>query len=359
MVAEGENVATSRPPPGIAQSPAEFHIDPPLASPPPHQLAPPTHRITKIQHRTSIPSEFQHIDDLTISDLDSYGEQHEEHSTMASESAVFSPPARSLDSSTVAIPETTIGNKGLIRFRSNASQLPHEVRTLLAGGIAGMMAKSVVAPVDRIKILYQVSATKFHWYSVPLVVRNIIRNEGYAALWKGNLATMIRVFPYSGIQFATFDQCKAYILKHRQRSDAAKPGLTPGESLQAGMIAGAVSVLCTYPLDLARSQLAVLKHKRHVDTTKNIGLIGILRENYQQRGLIRGLFRGVLPTLAGILPYSGIAFALNEQGKREVRVFDIVVAAPVYKLLPLGPCQASSLTPPPCFGSPRRHPLDS
>jgi Mitochondrial carrier protein len=34
---------------------------------------------------------------------------------------------------------------------------------------------------------------------------------------------------------------------------------------------------------------------------------------------IRGLFRGLMPTVIGILPYSGIAFALNEQGKRKVR----------------------------------------
>jgi hypothetical protein len=31
-----------------------------------------------------------------------------------------------------------------------------------------------------------------------------------------------------------------------------------------------------------------------------------------------GLFRGLSPTVLGIIPYSGIAFALNEQGKRKV-----------------------------------------
>jgi solute carrier family 25, member 42 len=34
---------------------------------------------------------------------------------------------------------------------------------------------------------------------------------------------------------------------------------------------------------------------------------------------MRGLFRGITPTMLGILPYSGIAFSLNEQGKREIR----------------------------------------
>jgi solute carrier family 25, member 42 len=93
-----------------------------------------------------------------------------------------------------------------------------------------------------------------------------------------------------------------------------KWGLTPLESLLAGMVAGTVSVICTYPLDLARAQLAVLKKT----STSNQGFVGVLKENYG-RGGMAGLFRGISPTLLGILPYSGIAFALNEQGKQEVR----------------------------------------
>jgi hypothetical protein len=92
-------------------------------------------------------------------------------------------------------------------------------------------------------------------------------------------------------------------------------GLTPVESFYAGMIAGAVSVTLTYPLDLVRSQLSVLRHKTD---GKNIGFVEIMAENYHSRGFV-GLFRGVTPTLFGILPYSGIAFLLNEQGKRKIQ----------------------------------------
>jgi hypothetical protein len=35
---------------------------------------------------------------------------------------------------------------------------------------------------------------------------------------------------------------------------------------------------------------------------------------------VAGLFRGITPTLLGILPYSGIAFTFNEQGKRKVGI---------------------------------------
>jgi hypothetical protein len=215
--------------------------------------------------------------------------------------------------------------------------LPKEARNLLAGGFAGMTAKTVVAPLDRIKILYQVSSAHYHIRDVPRVAKNIIDNEGITALWKGNFATMIRIFPYSGIQFMVFDRIKSVILvrdhqyaatQRQQRQLASsslsprkstrerkKYGLTALESLGAGMTAGTISVIFTYPLDLARAQLAVIRRHRH---HPNRGFALLLKENYSQRGFA-GLFRGMTPTLLGIIPYSGIAFALNEQTRREVR----------------------------------------
>lgn len=204
--------------------------------------------------------------------------------------------------------------------------LPIEVRNLLAGGLAGMIAKSFVAPIDRIKIIYQVSSAPFYLRSVPRVAWNIIQTEGTAALWKGNTATMIRVFPYSGIQFMVFSKFKSYFLNKqqiRQKNQLSneKHGMSPLESLLGGSCAGAVSVLMTYPLDLARTQLAIVKKKKS-DTfasgeSKNVGFTEILASNYRKGGL-KGLFRGITPTFLGILPYSGIAFTINEQTKRQI-----------------------------------------
>ena len=177
------------------------------------------------------------------------------------------------------------------KLKEDILKLPKEIRNIFAGGIAGMVAKSVVAPFDRIKILYQISSAEFHIWKVPGVAKRIIKTEGLSALWKGNLATMIRVFPYSGIQFMVFDRCKTFLLKEQEREyrlskkdniHAIKPrwGLSPLESLFSGMTAGAISVVCTYPLDLTRAQLAVLRRKKH---EVNIGFIGTLRENHTKR----------------------------------------------------------------------------
>lgn len=191
--------------------------------------------------------------------------------------------------------------------------LPQEVTNLVAGGIAGMFAKTAVAPMDRIKILYQVTSTPFHIRHVPSVVGRIVKEEGFYALWKGNTVSMIRVVPYAGIQFMVFNKCKSYLLSlHKEeeevtvtpirgggrgggRGDGGKHNshnnfkaqskrdrkwdLTPVESLAAGSTAGALSVIFTYPLDLTRAQLAVMKsHKGK----KNVGFIGVLFGNYSK-----------------------------------------------------------------------------
>lgn len=210
---------------------------------------------------------------------------------------------------TASEPTTTSTVQSL---KQSLHALPKEIRNILAGGLAGMAAKTVVAPVDRIKILYQVSSTPFELRKVPTVARHIIQQEGsIAALWKGNTATLIRVFPYAGIQFMVFERCKSYcVARHADK----RQGLSPLESLMGGMIAGTVSVMSTYPLDLVRTQLAVLKKEQaHSNTVATV-----MSRVYQQQGTT-GLFRGIVPSVIGILPYSGIAFALNEQGKRKVR----------------------------------------
>lgn len=211
--------------------------------------------------------------------------------------------------------------------------IPNEVKHLIAGGISGMLAKTIVAPIDRIKILYQVTATPFRLRDVPKVAMKICEEEGISALWRGNTATMVRVFPYAGIQFMIFNKIKEIfvdnsenealkrsnanvndvILKRiatKQRLDDKKWGMKPLESLFAGSMAGATSVLMTYPLDLTRAQLAVSKGN-------GSGFVKVLCSNYSNGG-VTGLFQGITPTLLGMLPYAGVAFTINEQSKRQI-----------------------------------------
>jgi len=148
---------------------------------------------------------------------------------------------------------TDVKNAPSVPGVTNTASLKNNLRNLVAGGIAGMLAKTCVAPIDRIKIMYQITATKFHLRDIPHVARGIVKAEGFTALWKGNVATLIRVFPYSGVQFMVYDRCKHYFLMKKQEGHdlhgsnrtGIKHHLTPSESLLSGSFAGCVSVLVT------------------------------------------------------------------------------------------------------------------
>eukprot|EP00903_Cladosiphon_okamuranus_P019155 g17618.t1 len=194
------------------------------------------------------------------------------------------------------------------------------LKRVVAGGLAGMLAKSVVAPVDRVKILFQVTNEKFSFKKAEKLFQDILALEGPAGLWKGNSATMIRVFPYAGTQFMMFDSLKRWALQRKTRRDPnAEQRLSNMESLMSGSFAGATSALVTYPLDLARARLAVGHVRKLGGRRRTMGVPELLKVVVRQDGF-KALYRGVTPSLLGIIPYAGIAFSINEQAKHKVIV---------------------------------------
>jgi hypothetical protein len=94
------------------------------------------------------------------------------------------------------------------------------LKLIVAGGGASTVAKTVVAPLERIRILYQTGeATGKFWGNVNLV----IRREGVTGLWRGNWVNCLRVFPSRGILFSTNDKYKNLFATYMftEHSDAA------------------------------------------------------------------------------------------------------------------------------------------
>lgn len=82
---------------------------------------------------------------------------------------------------------------------------------LSLSGVAGMCSKTTVAPLDRIKILLQAHSTHYKHLGVFSGLRHIVRKESFFALYKGNGAQMVRIFPYAAIQFTSFEIYKKVI----------------------------------------------------------------------------------------------------------------------------------------------------
>lgn len=247
----------------------------------------------------------------------------------------------------------------------------YAMRSGVAGGIAACAAKTVVGPLDRVKILFQASNPEFakytgSWTGALKAMRDIYRNDGGRGLFRGHSATLLRIFPYGGIKFLAYEQVRAMVIKNKGEETHIRRFL-------AGSIAGCFSVFATYPLEVIRVRLAF-----ETKSDKRVGLRDICRTIYnerppappvhqvsqnvaavseqaaaavatstrtvsavtQQRGLAN-FFRGFTPTLWGMIPYAGSSFLTHDAAGDFMRKKSL---AP-YTVLPLSERSQRQLAP--------------
>lgn len=174
------------------------------------------------------------------------------------------------------------------------------LQSLLAGGVSGCIAKSCIAPLERTKILFQVSNKPFSLKLAGKKIIQVYHDEGITRLWKGNSATILRVLPYSATQFAAF---RGY--SHLLMVDEYTP-LTPLQRFFSGAGAGATATLLTYPFDFLRTRMAV---KEGEATYRNIGVA--ISSIVRSEGILT-FYSGIYAALIGVLPYSGISWMVMD-----------------------------------------------
>jgi len=131
---------------------------------------------------------------------------------------------------------------------------------LAAGGTAGGISKTIVAPIERVKLILQTQASNLdqipedqRYKGIMDVFRRVPKEQGVLSFWRGNTANIIRYFPTQALNFAFKDKYKKLFVRHNPKTDFWK--FFAG-NLASGGAAGATSLLFVYPLDFARTRLA-------------------------------------------------------------------------------------------------------
>ena len=231
------------------------------------------------------------------------------------------------DDSAVAVPAHRFQEKVQLDKRS----LDYILRSGLAGGLAGCAAKTVVGPLDRVKILFQASNPQFakytgHWLGVVTAMRDINKADGLSGLFRGHSATLLRVFPYAGIKFLAYEQIRAVVIPDKSCEK-------PVRRFVSGSLAGITSVFFTYPLEVIRVRMAFdTKHQGRTSLSRICGQIynehppapqpiagegtlaaasTVVHKVSPSSGLVN-FYRGFSPTLLGMLPYAGMSFLTHD-----------------------------------------------
>jgi Mitochondrial carrier protein len=147
--------------------------------------------------------------------------------------------------------------------------------------------------------------------------RRTVQAEGTLSLWRGNTANVIRYFPTQALNFAFRDTYKSMFAYKKERDGYAKWMMG---NLASGGMAGATSLLFVYSLDYARTRLANDNKNAKTGGARQFnGLVDVYKKTLASDG-IAGLYRGFMPSVAGIIVYRGLYFGMYDSFKPVVLV---------------------------------------
>lgn len=183
-------------------------------------------------------------------------------------------------------------------------------RDLMAGAVMGGLVHTIVAPIERSKLLLQTQESNIAIVAgrhrkfkgmVDCILRTV-REEGFLSLWRGNGSSVLRYYPSVALNFSLKDLYRN-VLKNDDDGPPIMSG--PAANFFAGAAAGCTTLIIVYPLDIAHTRLAADLGK--ADSRQFRGICHFLTTISRAEG-IRGLYRGLPASLHGMVVHRGLYF---------------------------------------------------
>lgn len=192
----------------------------------------------------------------------------------------------------------------LLKRWFNVLEVLEPIERLIAGGFAGMIAAACVYPLETVKSLLTVERGRYGvgiWDSL----KALVNEQGFSALYRGLVPTLIAMFPYVGVEFCTYETCRSVI-------SSGGRGMTTLETMSLGALAGMVAQTSCHPLDVVRKRLQLQGIGGRPTTFGNMfeGLAGIAKAEGPQ-----GLYKGLKPACLATLPSTGSSYVVYEAVK--------------------------------------------
>ncbi|CAE6405214.1 unnamed protein product [Rhizoctonia solani] len=180
----------------------------------------------------------------------------------------------------------------------------------ISGGFGGITSQLAIYPIETLKT-QMMSATGGRQLVLPAIKR-LWAMGGTRAFYRGLTIGLVGVFPYSAIDMSTFEALK---LAYVRSTGIPEPGVLA--LLAFGSISGSVGATSVYPLNLVRTRLQASGSSGHPQAYD--GILDVARKTMKKEGW-RGFYKGLLPTLAKVVPAVSISYVVYENSKRRLGV---------------------------------------
>jgi len=188
---------------------------------------------------------------------------------------------------------------------------------LAIGGCSGALAKTVTAPIERVKLLIQtqdanpkiISGEVPRYTGIVNCFTRVSAEQGIASFWRGNVANVVRYFPTQAFNFAFKDTIKEIFPSYSPKTEFAKFFAV---NMASGGLAGASSLLIVYPLDFARTRLAA---DVSADSAREFNGLADCIMKTAKNGGVMSLYQGFGVSVQGIIMYRGAYFGLYDTAK--------------------------------------------
>lgn len=181
----------------------------------------------------------------------------------------------------------------------------------VSGGIGGITSQLSIYPIETLKT-QMMSSTEGTDRALALAARRVWALGGLRAYYRGLGVGLVGVFPYSAIDMSTFEALKLAYLRSTGKDETGMLAL-----LAFGSVSGSVGATMVYPLNLVRTRLQASGSSGHPERYSGIG--DVITKTYRRDGW-RGFYRGLVPTLAKVVPSVSISYLVYEQSKRKLGV---------------------------------------
>nr|XP_043616951.1 probable mitochondrial adenine nucleotide transporter BTL3 [Erigeron canadensis] len=183
-----------------------------------------------------------------------------------------------------------------VRLRGKPAAM-NTTKHLWAGAVAAMVSRTLVAPLERLKLEYMVRGEQKNLFDL---IKTIASSQGLRGFWKGNFVNILRTAPFKALNFYAYDSYRKQLLRITGNEDT-----TNFERLFAGAGAGMTASILCLPLDTIRTRLVAPGGEALG------GVIGAFTHIIQTEGFL-SLYKGLVPSILSMAPSSAVFYGVYD-----------------------------------------------